>query len=164
MQTDIAFPRNDRTPPHAGSYPDHPQRQPPLLCRNRRRSHFPFPSPLQCAGSGSGKPIKYCAHHPIKERDHSHRLRGREVGPAVAKDAPVSDPCLATRRNSANVGLKARKAIFDVYDVVRGDALARQGVRGAAFNSDACGRDHILSASRAYKKRTNREKCHDRLI
>jgi hypothetical protein len=60
------------------------------------------------------------------------RLRGREAGSAVAQDAPVSDPGLATRRNPANVGLRAsaRKAIFDVYDMVRKDALARQGVRG----------------------------------
>jgi hypothetical protein len=31
-----------------------------------------FPSPLPHAGSGSGKPIKYCALHPIKQRDYAH--------------------------------------------------------------------------------------------
>ena len=29
--------------------------------------------PLQCAGSGSGKPIKYRPRNPIKQRAHAHR-------------------------------------------------------------------------------------------
>jgi hypothetical protein len=91
------------------------------------------------------------------------RPRGREAGSAVAQDAPVSDPGLATRRNASNVGLRAsaRKAIFDVYDMVRKDALARQGVRGTRA-STVTPRARLYFASRI--QRTNGEKCHDRPI
>jgi hypothetical protein len=49
-----------------------------------RASHFRFRPPLQSTGSGSGKPIKYCARHPTKQRDHAHLSVRRAIEAAEA--------------------------------------------------------------------------------
>jgi hypothetical protein len=35
-------------------------------------SQFPFPNTLRQTGTGTGKPIKYRDHKPIKKRDPAH--------------------------------------------------------------------------------------------
>ena len=60
----------------------------------------------QTATAGVGGRVARLGASVASTRGFS-RLRGREAGSAIAQDARVSDPGLATRRNPANVGLRA---------------------------------------------------------
>lgn len=46
----------------------------------RRASHFRFRMPLQSAGSGTGKRIKYRARNAIKQRDPAHQAEALRLG------------------------------------------------------------------------------------
>ena len=57
------------------------------LAGRRARFHFRFPAALQRTGSGSGKPIKNCAHRAIKGRDPA-----QQPGPQSQQSASVPPP------------------------------------------------------------------------
>jgi len=66
------------------------------LAGRRARFHFRFPPALQRTGSGSGKPIKNCAHRAIKGRDPAHTAT---VG-ASPQDSCVQGRCALSRCTS----------------------------------------------------------------